>query len=181
MLTTKGDKFYNMVDKRKRTTLMNVYFILTGVAVLILDQTTKYFVNLKIAKGLSIEIIPKFLYFTNIKNTGAAFGMFQSYTKVLIIISIIAIIFIIILKVTLNINFLIYNISLGFILGGALGTLVDRYFVGEVTDFISFSFFRPVLNAADSFIFIGFILTMIFVLIEYIKYGKLREVKNKRS
>ena len=66
MLTTKGDKFYNMVDKRKRTTLMNVYFILTGVAVLILDQTTKYFVNLKIAKGLSIEIIPKFLYFTNI-------------------------------------------------------------------------------------------------------------------
>jgi signal peptidase II len=169
------------MDKRKKKTLMNVYFLLTGVAVLVLDQTTKYFVNLKIAKGLSIEIIPKFLYFTNIKNTGAAFGMFQSYTKVLIIISIIAIIFIIILKVTFNINLLIYNISLGFILGGALGTLVDRYFVGEVTDFISFSFFRPVFNVADSFIFIGFVLTIILILREYKNYSKHRGVGNKKS
>ncbi|MCJ7666382.1 MAG: signal peptidase II [Actinobacteria bacterium] len=170
-----------MISKRKKSILMNVYFLLTGIAVLILDQVTKHLVNLKIPGGTSIELIPKFLYFINIKNTGAAFGMFQSYTKVLIVISLVAIFLIIILKVMLNLDFIFYNISLGFILGGALGTLVDRYFMGEVTDFISFTIFRPVFNVADSFIFIGFILTIILVLREYIKYEKARGVEPKRS
>jgi signal peptidase II len=123
-----------------------------------------------------MEVIPKFLYFTNIKNTGAAFGMFQSYTKILTIISLVAIFLIIILKVMLNLEFLFYNISLGFILGGALGNLVDRYFIGEVTDFISFTFFGPVFNIADSFIVIGFILIIILILREYLKQGKTKGI-----
>ncbi|MCJ7666383.1 MAG: signal peptidase II [Actinobacteria bacterium] len=161
-----------MMDKRKRNILMNVYFLLTGIAVLILDQVTKYLVSLKVPRGASFEFIPKFLYFTNIKNTGAAFGMFQSYTKVLTIISLVAIFLIIILKVMLNLDFIFYNISLGFVLGGALGNLVDRYFMGEVTDFISFTFFRPVFNVADSFIVIGFIIIIILILREYLKQEK---------
>jgi signal peptidase II len=170
-----------MMDKKKRSILLNVIFLLTGAAVLLLDQVTKHYININISHGTSIELIPNFLYFTNIKNTGAAFGMFQSYTNVLIIISIVAIFLIIILKVLLNLDFILYNIALGFILGGALGTLADRYFIGEVTDFISFTFFRPVFNAADSFIVIGFILTVILILREYIKYGKAGGVEQKRS
>jgi len=165
-----------MMDKKKRNILMNVYFLLTGIAVLILDQITKYQVSIKVPEGTSYEFIQGFLYFTNIKNTGAAFGMFQSYTKVLTIISLVAIVLIIILKVMLNLDFIFYNISLGFILGGALGNLVDRYFVGEVTDFISFTFFAPVFNTADSFIVIGFILIIILILREYLRQGK-----NQRS
>ena len=161
-----------MMSKRKKNILMNVYFLLTGVVVLILDQVTKYLVTIKVAEGTSLEFIPGFLYFTNIKNTGAAFGMFQSYTKLLTIISLVAILLIIILKVMLSLDFVFYNISLGFILGGALGNLVDRYFIGEVTDFISFSFFPPVFNVADSFIVIGFSLIIILILREYLKQGK---------
>jgi signal peptidase II len=160
-----------MISK-KRSILMNVYFLLTGVVVLMVDQISKYLISINVTEGTVMEVIPKFLYFTNIKNTGAAFGMFQSYTKILTIISLVAIFLIIILKVMLNLEFLFYNISLGFILGGALGNLVDRYFIGEVTDFISFSFFPPVFNAADSFIVIGFILIIILILREYLKQGK---------
>jgi len=160
-----------MISK-KRNILMNVYFLLTGVIVLIVDQISKYLISINITEGMTMEVIPKFLYFTNIKNTGAAFGMFQSYTKILTIVSLVAIFLIIILKVMLNLEFLFYNISLGFILGGALGNLVDRYFIGEVTDFISFIFFPPVFNAADSFIVIGFILIIILILREYLKQGK---------
>ncbi len=98
--------------------------------------------------------------------------MFQSYTKILTIVSLVAIFLIIILKVMMNLEFLFYNIALGFILGGALGNLVDRYFIGEVTDFISFTFFGPVFNIADSFIVIGFILIIILILREYLKQGK---------
>ncbi len=161
-----------MKSKKKRRILLNIYFLLTSVAVLLLDQISKYLISIKVAEGTIIEVIPKFLYFTNIKNTGAAFGMFQSYTKILTIISLVAIFLIIILKVMLNLEFLFYNIALGFILGGALGNLVDRYFVGEVTDFISFTFFGPVFNIADSFIVIGFILIIILILREYLKQGK---------
>ncbi|MFC2145508.1 signal peptidase II, partial [Actinomycetota bacterium] len=132
----------------------------------------KYLISIKVAEGASIEVIPRFLYFMNIKNTGAAFGMFQSYTKILTIVSLVAIFLIIILKVMLNLKYVFYNISLGFILGGALGNLVDRYFIGEVTDWISFSFFGPIFNIADSFIVIGFILIIILILREYLKQGK---------
>ena len=76
----------------------------------------------------------------------------------------------------LNLEFLFYNISLGFILGGALGNLVDRYFIVEVTDFISFTFFGPVFNIADSFIVIGFILIIILILREYLKQGKTKGI-----
>ncbi len=161
-----------MMSKRKENILMNVYFLLTGVVILILDQVTKYLITINVPEGTSFEFIPGFLYFTNIKNTGAAFGMFQSYTKVLTIISLVAILLIIILKVILNLDFIFYNISLGLILGGALGNLVDRYFIGEVTDFISFSFFPPVFNVADSFIVIGFSFIIILILREYLKHGK---------
>ena len=161
-----------MISKKARSILMNVYFLLTGVIVLVVDQITKYFISIKVAEGSTIEVIPKFLYFMNIKNTGAAFGMFQSYTKILTIVSLVAIFLIIILKVMLNLEYVFYNISLGFILGGALGNLVDRYFIGEVTDWISFSFFGPIFNIADSFIVIGFILIIILILREYLKQGK---------
>ena len=161
-----------MISKKARSILMNVYFLLTGVIVLVVDQVTKYLISIKVAEGSTVEVIPKFLYFMNIKNTGAAFGMFQSYTKILTIISLVAIFLIIILKVMLNLEYVFYNISLGFILGGALGNLVDRYFIGEVTDWISFSFFGPIFNIADSFIVIGFILIIILILREYLKQGK---------
>ena len=72
----------------------------------------------------------------------------------------------------LNFNYGFYNVVLGFILGGAMGNLVDRFFVGEVTDFISFIFFPPVFNVADSFLVIGFSLIIILILKEYFKKVK---------
>jgi signal peptidase II len=158
--------------KKKKNIIMNIYFLITSVVVLIVDQVSKYLISIKVAEGTTIVVISKFLYITNIKNTGAAFGIFQSYTKILSIVSLVAIFLIILLKMMLSLEFIFYNISLGFILGGALGNLVDRYFIGEVTDFIHFTFFGPVFNIADSFIVIGFILIIILILREYLKQGK---------
>jgi len=163
-----------MMDKGKRNVLMNVYFLMTGVAVLILDQITKYLVIAKVAKNTSMELIPDFLYIVHVKNTGAAFGIFQNHTRILTLVSLAAIVLIIMLKVILDLDYTFYNVTLGFILGGALGNLVDRFFVGEVTDFISFTIFPPVFNVADSFIVIGFSLIIILILKEYFKKGKTR-------
>ncbi|MCD4669732.1 MAG: signal peptidase II [Actinomycetia bacterium] len=163
-----------MMNKRKRNVLMNVYFLMTGVAVLILDQITKYIVISKVPGNTAMELIPDFLYIVNVKNPGAAFGIFQNHTKILTIISLVAIVLIIVLKVILDLDYIFYNVTLGFILGGALGNLVDRFFVGEVTDFISFTIFPPVFNIADSFIVIGFSLIIILILKEYFKKNKTR-------
>jgi len=49
--------------------------------------------------------------------------------------------------------------------------LMDRFLVGEVTDFINVRFI-PVFNIADSSILIGFSLIIILILREYFKKGK---------
>jgi signal peptidase II len=165
---------------KKRSILMNFYFLLTGIVIMVIDQVTKHMVSLNIGRGESLEIIPGFLYIVNVKNTGAAFGILQDYTKVLTIISFVAILLIIILKIMLNFDYVFYNITLGFILGGALGNLIDRFFIGEVTDFISFTIFPPVFNLADSFLVIGFTIIIILILKEYIKKDRTGEVENKR-
>lgn len=160
-----------MISRGIRNVLMNVYFLISAVCVLILDQVTKYIIIEKLPISSEIEVIRGFFYITHIKNTGAAFGLFQDSTRTLTIISFVAIVLIIILKIILKLNYAFYNVSLGFILGGALGNLIDRYFVGEVTDFLNFTFW-PVFNIADSFIIIGFCLIIIIMLREYFKKGK---------
>jgi len=55
------------------------------------------------------------------------------------------------------------TIALSFILGGAMGNLIDRLLYGEVIDFLDFYWSRyhwPAFNAADSFITVGVILTL---------------------
>jgi len=161
-----------MINRANKNILMNVYFITSAFCILIIDQVTKYIVIQRLPVNKSIEIIKGFFYITHVSNTGAAFGLFQGYTRVLTIVSIVAIFLIILLKTILKINSTFYNVSLGFILGGALGNLIDRYFAGKVTDFFNFSFFGAVFNVADLFINIGFCLTIILILKEYLKKKK---------
>ena len=162
-----------MLSRAKRNILMNVYFLVTAILVLVADQVTKNLVIERVPENSSIEIIRGFLYITHVKNSGAAFGMFQGYTNILAIISMVAIVLIIILKVILKLDFAFYNVSLGFILGGAIGNLIDRYLMGEVTDFINLRFI-PVFNIADSSLIIGFCLIIILIIREYFKKEKTR-------
>ncbi|MBN2072860.1 MAG: signal peptidase II [Actinobacteria bacterium] len=161
-----------MISRKGRNALLTVYFLFTAVCVLIADQVSKHFVIQRLPENTSIQLIPRVLSITHITNTGAAFGIFQDYTRVLIVISSVAIVLIIVLKLLMNLDSVFYNISLGFVLGGALGNLVDRYFVGRVVDFISLSFFGPIFNVADSFILIGFCIIIVLILKEYLRRGK---------
>jgi len=159
------------METKASNKLLNILFAVPAAVILILDQATKYLVNNLPQSKLPIEIIPNFLYIIRITNTGAAFGLFQDKTKIFIIISIIAIILIIILKIKMNLKNIPYNIGLGFVLGGALGNLVDRlFFKGEVTDFLHIVYFA-VINVADSFIVIGFGIIIVIILKYFFKKG----------
>ena len=105
----------------------SVYWI--ALIIIILDQVTKF-----IARK----------YFTVTKNTGGAFGILQSQTLFLILVSIAVALYII---YYLNDH---HYLELGFLLGGVMGNLIDRLFLGYVTDFINLGFW-PSFNIADSF------------------------------
>jgi signal peptidase II len=155
--------------------VLNLIFVLTGMLVLGLDQYTKYYVNVQPVGVFPIEIIPKFIYILKISNSGAAFGFFQNKTNILIVISIIAIILIIVLKIKLDLKSVLYNVALGFILGGATGNLIDRIIWGEVTDFLHVVYFA-VFNVADSFICIGFVIIIIIVLRTFFRKEQLNNI-----
>lgn len=161
------------MDYQESKTILNLVFVINAIFVLFFDQLTKYIIIKNVALNESIEVIPNILMITHIKNTGAAFGLFQNNINIFIVISVIAIVLIIILKIKFNINSYFYHFSLGFILGGALGNLVDRFLFGEVTDFINFIYY-PVFNVADSFIVIGFGILVIIIFKQFSKKGKIR-------
>ena len=61
---------------------------------------------------------------------------------------------------------LFYCLAFGFVIGGAVGNLVDRLWLNYVRDFIFLDFFPtfPVFNVADSFLCVGAIMLAIFIL-----------------
>jgi len=87
------------MDLKKSKFIMNFLFVLSSIIIIIIDQVTKYIVNTKIPLNSSIEVIPGIIFISHVKNSGAAFGIFQNRTNVFIVISVIAIILIIILKI----------------------------------------------------------------------------------
>lgn len=100
-------------------------------------------------------------------NYGAAYNLFEGYTPIIIIVSLILIVFIILYDIKNKPNSKLYSVGIGFVIGGAIGNLVDRIVLGGVRDFIIFEFWRdfPTFNVADSFLVIGVILLVFYILI----------------
>lgn len=144
--------------------------------VIIIDQVIKILICTKMTLNQEIEVIPNFFSLVYLKNTGAAFSILQDQKLLLIIISLI-VLFIInkyIDKVKIISKRLM--ISLGLIIGGIIGNLLDRLIQDGVIDYLSFQFgeyFFPVFNIADSIIVIG----IIILIISIIKDDKVQEEK----
>lgn len=111
----------------------------------------------------SIPIIDGLFNLTYVRNTGAAFGIFAGSAEIfrrpfLILVAILAGAFIASLLKRLANEQRGLITALTFVLGGAIGNLIDRLFYGEVIDFLDVhwrSYHWPAFNIADSFITIG--------------------------
>jgi signal peptidase II len=129
-----------------------------AILVLFLDQLSKHLAAKNLILNRSVPIIKGIFHLTLIHNRGAAFGILKNQAPLFIFISLFAIILIYFnLKKSRNKENIVFNISLALILGGALGNLIDRLFLGYVIDFLDFRIW-PVFNVADSAITIGAIL-----------------------
>lgn len=131
-----------------------MWLFVLPLAVVILDQFSKYIVVVNMALGESIPIIEEVFHLTYILNPGAAFGMFAHNRLFFIAIAVIVIGIIIWARREILASPWEVKAGCGLFLGGAIGNLIDRARQGLVIDFFDFRIW-PVFNIADIAICIG--------------------------
>ena len=139
----------------------NVVFFLIGLLIAVADQLSKAWVRTNLAEGQSLFDIG-FLRITHVRNTGAAFGLFQDQSFALTIVALVGITVLLVYAFVIHryfpwLNSMLGRAALGLILGGTVGNLIDRFRFGYVTDFIDFGFW-PAFNIADSAVTVGVII-----------------------
>lgn len=152
-------------------------WIITALCAVIIDQVSKYLVVVFLKPLGYVPLWQDVLHLTYAENTGAAFGLLKDHRWVFMIISAVAIIaMIIFMFLYRNNNNLLFNISMGMIIGGGIGNMIDRIMNGFVVDFIDFTLINfAIFNGADSFVCVGGVLLFIYIL--FIE-GKSRNEEN---
>jgi signal peptidase II len=143
--------------------------IATIVGIILLDQLTKFAVRSTIPLYAKRSIIPNLLDFTHVQNTGAAFGVlnaadFPFKSIVMIVVAAFALVAISLYARQLGHEERLSRYGLAFILGGALGNLIDRAMYNYVVDFVDVYWGSAhfwAFNVADAAITAGAILVLL--------------------
>lgn len=139
-----------------------------SLGIVVLDQSTKILTKHFMILGHSRKILGNFLRYTYIENTGMAFGIHVGSQLFFAIFSVLASLVIFFYLIRARDEKPIVRFSLALILGGAIGNLIDRIFLGAVVDFIDIGFGSLrwyVFNLADTFVSIGMILLITAILL----------------
>jgi len=145
---------------------------ITAVLAVALDQWVKHLSTEHLTEGHPVRILGGLIYLSLLRNSGAAFSLGEGYTWVFPVITLAVIIWI--GWTARRLRSVPWAISLGLVLGGALGNLTDRLFrapgpfEGHVVDMISL--FNPwgqgfaIFNIADSCLSVGVVLAVLLEL-----------------
>ncbi len=142
---------------------MNPTTFISAALILIADRLTKILVFNAISPNQTIGIVPGIFHLTLVLNKGIAFGLFRGMRLLFIITSLAIIVLIFIYMQKSRSRDLLNRVSIGLIIGGALGNLFDRLKFGYVIDFLDFQVW-PVFNIADSSITVGAIILVLRIL-----------------
>ncbi len=134
-----------------------------AAVIVALDQLTKIWAVAALSDG-PVEVIGTLLQFRLTRNPGGAFSLLTGLTPVLAVLAVVMVVYIV--RTTRRTSDAVMAYSLGLVLGGAVGNLVDRMvrspgvLRGEVVDFIKVPNW-PTFNVADCAITIGVIVVAI--------------------
>ena len=117
------------------------------------DQLTKHVVTSSLALDQSTHVLGP-LSIHRVDNSGIAFGLFTSATAAVIVLTALAVCWMLVYFARRGARHPVIPAALGLLIGGSVSNLVDRVRLGHVTDFIDFGWW-PAFNLADSFIVIG--------------------------
>jgi signal peptidase II len=124
-----------------------------GLAAVAADQLTKHIVTGHLSLDEGIHVVGPF-WIHHVQNSGIAFGLFSSATAAVIVLTAIAVGWMLLFFLRSGARHPVLPVALGLVIGGSVSNLLDRVRLGYVTDFIDFRYW-PAFNLADSFIVVG--------------------------
>lgn len=149
--------------------------LLVAAFALALDIVSKVIVVAQLSPDDSVRLLGGAIYLVQARNAGAAFSIGSGASMTIVFTVIAAIVAVVIVRTARRLRSLWWAVSLGLILGGALGNLVDRLFRapgvgrGYVVDWISVfaddGARFPIFNLADSAITCGAVLAVLLALL----------------
>ena len=161
-------------------------WIVVIVASVFADQLTKQLVVNFLDREEPFDVIEGVFRFSYVENRGAAFGMLDDHRWVFMIVSTLAIVGIIFYMWKFCRDSKLLCLGLSLIVGGGIGNMIDRIFLGYVIDFLDFCAFPNlwmwVFNVADAFVCVGAAIVVLSLLIDIVKDSKKKsEVKTEEK
>lgn len=164
-----NNKANNKNDNNRLSGKTNIIYFIVFVLLTFIDQISKYMAA-HFLNSRDITLIPGVLELHYLENKGAAWGIMQNKTWLLVSITIVVMIVIVytFLKLPAGKKFRLLHFCLVLLASGALGNFIDRISNRYVVDFIYFSLINfPVFNLADCFVCISAILILYCILFKY--------------
>ena len=138
-----------------------------SLVVVVLDQLSKYWVVASFAEYEVLTVWPVF-NLTLVYNTGAAFSFLSDaggwqrwfFITIAVVVSAILVVWL----TRLQAHERLTALGLAFVIGGAVGNLIDRIVLGKVVDFLQWhwqDWYWPSFNLADSAITLGVVLLLV--------------------
>lgn len=163
------------------------YWVLGAMTALIvvLDQVTKYLVSANMTVGQTVPAISWLFDIHYVRNSGMAWSMFSGARWIFVTLTVIILVAAVIAIKKKWISGKVQLISIGMIMGGAIGNMIDRIVTGQVVDMIRVTFMNfPVFNVADCFISCGAVLLALEILfgdmLRKKKHAGINEAKPKK-
>lgn len=157
---------------------MTVVLIAIIVGIVGIDQLTKWLAVIYLQGEPSFPLWREVLHFTYVENTGMAFGMLKDHRWVFMVFSTVSIIALLVYLFRFRPQSRWMQIPMAMIVGGGIGNMIDRIFLGYVIDFIDFTLIDfAVFNIADSFVCVGAGILIVYLLIDLFREIKLERAK----
>jgi signal peptidase II len=124
-----------------------------AVAAVVADQLTKHIVASQLWLDENVKVLGPFSIH-HVQNSGIAFGLFAQATGVVIVLTLVAVGWMVVYFSRSGARHPLLPVAVGLLIGGSVSNLADRIRLGHVTDFLDLRYW-PAFNLADSFIVIG--------------------------
>ncbi len=129
---------------------------LVVAAAVVADQVTKHVVASQLALGGEVAVVGPFSIH-HVQNSGIAFGLFSGATAIVILLTTIAVGWMVVFFARAGARHPVLPVALGLLIGGSVSNLADRVRLGHVTDFLDLRYW-PAFNLADMCIVAGVVL-----------------------
>jgi signal peptidase II len=124
-----------------------------ALAAIAADQLTKAIVTSRLDLNDEVQVFGSFSIH-HVTNSGIAFGLFASATSIVILLTTVAVGWMLYFFARSGSRHPVLPVALGLVIGGSVSNLIDRVRLGHVTDFLDFRYW-PAFNLADTFIVVG--------------------------